>query len=341
MPTAGEPADFSGDASIVAPSGGTAAGKLVAFGAGYAVAREAKLEGEAVEVRFAGAVWALKADDVSFTPGAKVWVDASTGKATNSSDGNDQVGGFVVRTASLADAAVLLHLDGPNEFDAGGIELAKLTISRETPYAGTGSFQPVEADLEIDEDAGAAEAPDTAFLAPMMGNLIGDAPSGEGNYQAGVIGANSVTGANDTVMPTAAVMGIAMDGVTDLDAIVLAVIDGSDPSSVTGAKAAFGVRKLNDDAASQVEYGLDLRDDAVAVDDWYSDGSTAFVPSKAEVRLSSGICILTGAGAPVDGTTGDNFAAKGSLYVNETDGGWWKNTGTITDSVWVELAEVP
>lgn len=46
------------------------------------------------------------------------------------------------------------------------------------------------------------------------------------------------------------------------------------------------------------------------------------------------IVTFSGSGAPVDGTTGDNFAAKGSLYVRTSNGAWYTNTGTITAPVW-------
>ena len=44
---------------------------------------------------------------------------------------------------------------------------------------------------------------------------------------------------------------------------------------------------------------------------------------------------MNAAGVPVDGTTGDNFAGKGSLYVNISTGILYINTGTITSPTWV------
>lgn len=53
---------------------------------------------------------------------------------------------------------------------------------------------------------------------------------------------------------------------------------------------------------------------------------------------SSNIVVFAGATAPVDGTTGDNFAAKGSIYVAIDTGAAYSNTGTITNPVWSAFA---
>jgi hypothetical protein len=45
--------------------------------------------------------------------------------------------------------------------------------------------------------------------------------------------------------------------------------------------------------------------------------------------------IMTGAGAPVDGTTGDNVAGPGSLYSDITNGKLYIQTSLITTPVWV------
>ncbi len=52
---------------------------------------------------------------------------------------------------------------------------------------------------------------------------------------------------------------------------------------------------------------------------------------------NSNIVVFAGATAPVDGTTGDNFAAKGSLYIAIDTGVVYLNTGTITASVWEDF----
>jgi hypothetical protein len=45
--------------------------------------------------------------------------------------------------------------------------------------------------------------------------------------------------------------------------------------------------------------------------------------------------VMVDAGAPVNGTTGDNFAGTGSLYVDSTAGVLYINTGAISNPTWV------
>lgn len=51
--------------------------------------------------------------------------------------------------------------------------------------------------------------------------------------------------------------------------------------------------------------------------------------------LGNNVIIMQGAGAPVDGTTGDNVAGTGSLYINRTAGTLYIQTSLITTPVWV------
>jgi len=43
---------------------------------------------------------------------------------------------------------------------------------------------------------------------------------------------------------------------------------------------------------------------------------------------------MVDAGAPVNGTTGDNFAGIGSMYIDSTAGNLYLQTGVITSPVW-------
>lgn len=52
-------------------------------------------------------------------------------------------------------------------------------------------------------------------------------------------------------------------------------------------------------------------------------------------QLGSDVFLFVGATAPVNGTTGDNYAGKGSLYLAIDTAAWYVNTGTITAPVWV------
>jgi hypothetical protein len=131
-------------------------------------------------------------------------------------------------------------------------------------------------------------------------------------------------------------MGIVMDGVTEADGAVVAVIDGSDPSSITRANAAFAARMNNNNAGSGVDFGLDLYDpgrDSTIL----TGGGEPLAIAKAILRTPSQVCILEGAGVPVDGTTGDNFAATGSIYIDMTNGEAYINTGAIDAPVWKKI----
>jgi len=161
-------------------------------------------------------------------------------------------------------------------------------------YADEGSFQPVSIDLELDAAAGTSEAGDTDFLAPIMGNVLGDALTKTNNYIAGVIGANSVTGARASDLPVAAVLGVLMDGSVNADCIVQAHIDGGDPSTQTNARAAFGVSQFNNHASSSVQYGLDLyyvpNSDVNAL---LSGTAKSFIPTVAAIRFPNGQVLAT------------------------------------------------
>jgi hypothetical protein len=50
--------------------------------------------------------------------------------------------------------------------------------------------------------------------------------------------------------------------------------------------------------------------------------------------LPSDVVVLVGAGAPVDGTTGDNVAGPGSMYVDTTGADLYIQTSLITTPVW-------
>ncbi len=200
-------------------------------------------------------------------------------------------------------------------------------------YAGAASHQDIGPDLELAAAAG-KDAPDTAFLAPIMGNLLGDALTKTGNYLAGVIGALSVTGAKAARFAVAGIVGIISDGVTDADAAVLAVLDGD--SAQTNAAAMFGVKCNNSTVASGTDYGLDLQS---PTHDGFIPVDAAFY-KKAPLRLVSDVVVLTGAAAPFNGVTGATVAGPGSLYLRTTDGSGqaYVNTGSKAVPAWAALS---
>lgn len=171
-------------------------------------------------------------------------------------------------------------------------------------YSGTASYQPVGVDLTL--GAAAGKTGDTAYLSPIMGNLMGASLTKTGNYLGGLIGAYGITGTMATTYPAGAVLAQISDGVTDVDGAVVAYIDGD--SAVTKANAAFKAMANNSNAGSGFNYGLDLTSAS-------HDGFNALAILKADLRLSNDVCVLQGSGAPVDGTTGATFAGPGSLYI--------------------------
>lgn len=197
-------------------------------------------------------------------------------------------------------------------------EKAALGYSPED-YIAADSFQPVAVDLNLGAAAGTSDAGDSAFLAPIMGNNLGASLTKTHNYLAGVIGADSVTGTKASLLQKGAVMGVIMDGVTEADAAVVAVIDGSDPSSVTRANAAFAARMNNNNAGSGVDYGLDLYD-AGRDNTLYTGGGLALPIAKGQIRFSNGtwlVMLATAITANVTTTT----APAGSLgFTNHATG---------------------
>lgn len=186
-------------------------------------------------------------------------------------------------------------------------------------YSDSGSYQPVAADLNL------ATGADGSFLAGVMGNVLGDALADSAGYEAGVIGAYNVTTSNATTNPCGGVIGIVGDLAVGADGAVIAAIDGD--SGVTTANAAFKYMMQNSTAGSGVDYGLDLY---TAAHDGYLESAIL----KADIRCSNQVVWMNGAGAPVDGTTGDNFAGNGSLYTDRTNGNLYIQTSAITTPVW-------
>lgn len=199
-------------------------------------------------------------------------------------------------------------------------------------YNDDHSFQVIEADLNIGAAAGNVKT-NPKFISPVMGNLIGDTPTKEGAYLAGVIGALSVLNAIASLYGSAGLIGMLTDGVTDADAIVLAMIDGSDPSASTRARAAFGVQVNNNHASSGVDYGVDLKSQ---VHDGLTGNTKQLAIAKALSRSPNNVVVMEGDGAPSSGAsgTGDNFAGPGSQYIDYTNANLYIQVGAITSPSW-------
>lgn len=212
------------------------------------------------------------------------------------------------------------------------LEAAGIVVATVTDYAGAKSKQTVAADMNVAAGVGKAVAAGTAFIAAVMGNLIGDALTKTGNYLAGLIGHYTVTGAKATHYPAGAVLAGIGDGVTEADGCVVAYVDGD--SALTKAGAALKVRCNNSTAGSGLDFGVDLQD---AAHDGFLPVDAAFY-KKAPVRLPGDIVMLTGAGVPVDGVagTGAGVAGPGSLYFRTGAGSLYVNggAGTQASPVW-------
>ena len=156
-------------------------------------------------------------------------------------------------------------------------------------------------------------------------------PSTTFNHMAGVVGEFAVIGtyANNGLM--AGVMGTINTNTLSGDAAVMAFMDGD--SGVTTCRTAFGVAMAQTTGGSGFDFGLDLKMQDPVAD---AGGPSGVIPyKKANIRMEDDVCILVDAGVPTNGTTGDNFAGTGSLYVDSTSGVLYINTGAISNPTWV------
>jgi hypothetical protein len=156
-------------------------------------------------------------------------------------------------------------------------------------------------------------------------------PSTTFNHMAGVVGNFAVIGtyANDGLM--AGVMGIINTNTLSGDAAVMAFMAGD--SGVTTCRAAFGVAMAQTTPGSGFEFGIDLKMQDPVAD---GGGPSGVIPyTKANIRMEDDVVVMVDAGAPVNGTTGDDFAGTGSLYVDSTAGVLYINTGAIDNPTWV------
>jgi hypothetical protein len=227
-------------------------------------------------------------------------------------------------TIQTLEADTTLNVSGDIQLQDGG------EIGAAVTHTGTGSYQPLWADLTLGAAAGSA---DGKFLGSVMGNTFGENLTKAGNYIGGGIFHYNISGTNATTYPSGAVLAGVGDGTTTAKGAVVAYIDGD--SAQTNAGAAFKVMNNNSTAASGFEYGLDLQD---ATHDGYQPVDKDFY-TKAPVRLVSDVVMLVGAGAPTDGGagTGLNFAGPGSLYIDTTNAEVYVQTTASSSPTWKKV----
>jgi hypothetical protein len=136
-------------------------------------------------------------------------------------------------------------------------------------------------------------------------------PSTDFNHMAGLVGNFAVIGtyANNGLM--AGVMGIINTNTLSGDAAVMAFMAGD--SGVTTCRAAFGVAMAQTTPGSGFEFGIDLKMQDPIADGGGSSGVIAY--TKANIRMEDDVVVMVDAGAPVNGTTGDDFAGTGSCML--------------------------
>ena len=171
----------------------------------------------------------------------------------------------------------------------------------------------------------------SVFGRVQCGTPFSATPSTTFNHMAGAVGEFAVIGtyANNGLM--AGVMGIINTNTLSGDAAVMAFMDGD--SGLTTARCAFGVAMAQTTGGSGFEFGLDLKMQDPVADGGGPSGVKPY--TKANIRMEDDVVVMVDAGAPVNGTTGDNFAGTGSLYVDSTSGVLYINTGAISNPTWV------
>jgi hypothetical protein len=160
------------------------------------------------------------------------------------------------------------------------------------------------------------------------GQVFGSNLSSTATYYVGASGRYLITGTNASTFAKAGAMGVVGNTTTTADAAVMAWMDGD--GGTTTARAGFGIGMTQSTGTSGFDYGMDLN-----LQDAVGGGGSVQPYKKAEIRLSNDVVVITGSAAPTDGTTGDNFAGPGSLYVATSNGKLYIQTGLITSPTWV------
>lgn len=174
---------------------------------------------------------------------------------------------------------------------------------------------------------GSSTATNPSSAQGSSGQVFGSNLTSTATYYIGATGRYLITGTNASTFAKAGVMGVVGNTTTTADAAVMAWMDGD--GGTTTARAGFGIGMTQSTAASGFDYGMDLK-----LQDAVGGGGSIQPYKKAELRMSNDVVIMTGSAAPTNGTTGDNFAGPGSLYVATSTGVLYINTGSISNPTW-------
>ena len=150
------------------------------------------------------------------------------------------------------------------------------------------------------------------------------------NHVAGLAGNFAVIGTYSNNGLMAGVMGIINTNTLSGDAAVMAFMQGD--SGLTTARAAYGVAMAQTTSLSGFDYGIDLKIQDPVLD---GGGPSSVRPyKKANIRMENDVVFMNAAGVPSNGSTGANFAGKGSLYVDISSGILYINTNTLASPTW-------
>ena len=174
---------------------------------------------------------------------------------------------------------------------------------------------------------GSNTATDPSSAQGSSGQVFGSNLTSTATYYIGATGRYLITGTNASTFAKTGVMGVVGNTTTTADSAVMAWMDGD--GGTTTARAGYAIGMTNSTGTSGFDYGMDLN-----LQDAVGGGGSVQDYKKAEIRVSNNVVVMTGAGVPTDGTTGDNFAGPGSMYVDITGANLYIQTGLITSPVW-------
>ena len=266
--------------------------------------------------------WTIKIKNID-PGGSDVTVDVAGGYSV---DGGSIVipagGGAIIEQDDLGQLWVF-GSTGAGGTSGFAIPAGQSLTYSSTDYSGTGSFQPVGPDLNLDPAAGSST--DSKYIATGLFNVIGDALTKTKTYIAAVIAKLSITGSDLSSYPRAAIAAEVGDGVTAADGAYVAVLGGD--SALTNARAAFTVDNQNSTPNSGFEFGLDLAGPGT------HDGYPAVAYTDSDIKFSNGLTLTCFTSAITANSTttskaAGNFAitsnatGRGSIF--QSDGSKWQ-----------------